>query len=130
MHPLSLLIYWVWLKGRFEQVDLAAARDMSRSHAPLIVSGAVIVLIGAALIALIAANWNVCVAAATLSGAATAVTAAGGVALIGLTLVYAGLPQRRAVRSRTQAVQVRRLTLRALPSSAATQHRRGQCAQR
>lgn len=99
MHPLSLLIYWVWLKGRFEQVDLAAARDMSRSHAPLIVSGAVIVLIGAALIALIAANWNVCVAAATLSGAATAVTAAGGVALIGLTLVYAGLPQRRAVRA-------------------------------
>ncbi len=94
MHPLSLLIFWLWLKGRFDQVDLAEAEDMSRSHSTLLASGAVITLLGIALIALIVANWDVCVAAATLSGAVTAATAAGGVGLIGLMLIYAGLPKR------------------------------------
>lgn len=97
MHPLSLLIFWLWLKGRFDQVDLAQAGDMSRAHATLVASGAIIAALGAALVALIYANWDLCVEAATLSGAATAATAAGGVCLIGLTLIYAGMPQKRGV---------------------------------
>ncbi len=97
MHPLSLLIFWFWLRGRFDQVDLAQAGDLTRSHGPLVTSGAIITVLGLALVGLIVANWEVCVAAATLSGAATAVTAAGGVALIGLMLIYAGMPQKRGI---------------------------------
>jgi hypothetical protein len=63
----------------------------------LVTSGAIITLLGLALVGLIVANWEVCVAAATLSGAVTAVTAAGGVALIGLMLIYAGMPQKRGI---------------------------------
>jgi ACS family hexuronate transporter-like MFS transporter len=94
MHPLSLLIFWLWLGGRFDQVDLAAVQTLAKAHRTLVVSGAVIGVLGIALIGLIAANWEVCVAAATLSGAATAATAAVGVALIGVTLIYAGLPKQ------------------------------------
>jgi hypothetical protein len=92
---LSLLIFWFWLRGRFDQVDLAQTGDLSKAHSPLVASGVVITLLGVALVALIIANWEVCVAAATLSGAATAATAAAGVGLIGLTLIYAGMPQKR-----------------------------------
>jgi MFS transporter, ACS family, hexuronate transporter len=98
MHPLSLLIFWLWLKGRFEYVDITLAQD-PRAHQPLIISGSAITVLGGMLIALIANNWELCVAAATLSGAATAATAACGVALIGLTLVYAGLPKKSAALS-------------------------------
>ncbi|HEY5809572.1 MAG TPA: MFS transporter [Povalibacter sp.] len=96
MHPISLLIFYVWLKGRFDQVDISQGTDMSKSHGSLLTSGAVVTVLGALFIALISLNWQVCVAAATLSGAATAVTAAAGVALIGLALIYAGMPQRNA----------------------------------
>ena len=97
MHPLSLLIFWLWLRGRFDQVDLAQAGDLTRKHSTLVASGAFITLLGIALVGLIVANWELCVAAATLSGAATAVTAGAGVALIGLTLIYAGMPQKGGV---------------------------------
>jgi ACS family hexuronate transporter-like MFS transporter len=93
MHPLSLLIFWLWLRGRFDQVDIGRPQDLAKRNQPLIVSGSTIALLGVALIALIASNWQLCVAAATLSGAVTAATAAGGVFLIGITLVYAGLPK-------------------------------------
>ena len=96
MHPLSLLIFWLWLKGRFDQVDVSQAQDLATANRTLIMSGTIIALLGAALIALITLNWQTCVAAATLSGAATAATAAGGVVLVGLMLTYAGLPQRTA----------------------------------
>jgi MFS transporter, ACS family, hexuronate transporter len=93
MHPLALLLYWMWLRGRFEQADISAASQASTSHRPLIVAGVVVTTLGAGFIALIALNWALCVAAATLSGAATAMTAAAGVGVIGLTLIYAGLPK-------------------------------------
>lgn len=99
MHPISLLIFYVWLKGRFDLVDITKGADMSKSHGALIGSGIAVGLLGALFIALIAVNWAACVAAATLSGAATAATAAGGVVLIGLALIYAGLPQRQAAQS-------------------------------
>ena len=94
MHPLALLIFWVWLRGRFDQVDISRGVDLSMSHRPLVIAGAAVTLLGAAFITLIAVNWQLCVSAATLSGAATAITAAIGVAMIGLTLIYAGLPQK------------------------------------
>jgi ACS family hexuronate transporter-like MFS transporter len=100
MHPLSLLIFWLWLHGRFEQVDLRQAKDLTQAHQTLIVAGAIVTVVGVALVALIVLNWALCVAAATLSGAATAVTAAGGVCLIGLTLVYAGLPKQESLAER------------------------------
>jgi ACS family hexuronate transporter-like MFS transporter len=99
MHPLSLLIFWLWLKGRFDQVDVVEAQDLSKSHGTLVASGSVIAIIGVGLVGVIIANWQLCVKAATLSGAATAVTAAVGVGLIGLTLIYAGLPKKTSIAS-------------------------------
>ena len=95
MHPISLLIFYVWLRGRFDQVDISRGADLSKAHRPLVIAGLVVTALGIAFIALIVSNWDVCVAAATLSGAATAATAAVGVALIGLALIYAGMPQRQ-----------------------------------
>jgi MFS transporter, ACS family, hexuronate transporter len=92
MHPLALLIFWLWLKGRFEQVDISQVQDLSRSNSSLIFAGTTVAVLGVLLITLIVANWQLCVSAATLSGAATAATAACGVILIGLMLAYAGLP--------------------------------------
>ncbi|MFL6549567.1 MAG: MFS transporter [Povalibacter sp.] len=95
MHPISLLIFYIWLRGRFDQVDISKGADLSRTHQPLLLAGIGVVVLGIAFIALIWTNWQVCVAAATLSGAATALTAAVGVALIGIALLYAGLPQKQ-----------------------------------
>ncbi|HEU4484628.1 MAG TPA: MFS transporter [Povalibacter sp.] len=95
MHPLSLLIFLVWLKGRFDQVDMSQPHDLSSAHSSLIAAGSIIGLLGVVFMVLIGINWELCVEAATLSGAATAMTAAAGVLLVGLALVYAGLPQKR-----------------------------------
>jgi MFS transporter, ACS family, hexuronate transporter len=100
MHPLALLLYWIWLRGRFEQVEISPAAEHLKAHGPLILAGAAVAALGGAFIALIGANWRLCVEAATLSGAATAMTAAAGVSLIGLTLAYAGLPKTHAALSR------------------------------
>jgi ACS family hexuronate transporter-like MFS transporter len=94
MHPLALLIFWLWLKGRFEQVDISQVQDLSRPNSSLIFAGATVAVLGVLLITLIVANWQLCVSASTLSGAATAATAACGVILIGLMLAYAGLPKK------------------------------------
>ena len=94
MHPLSLLIYWLWLRSDFKQADVDSPMDVSRAHAPLLTSGVVLGVLGAVFGALIATNWDICVKAAKLSGAAQAATAAGGVVIIGVALVYAGLPKK------------------------------------
>ncbi len=94
MHPISLAIFYLWLHGRFDQVDVSRGADLSLPHRPLLLSGLGVLVLGFAFISLIWSNWDVCVAAATLSGAATALTAAGGVALIGIALLYAGAPHR------------------------------------
>jgi ACS family hexuronate transporter-like MFS transporter len=98
MHPLALLLYWIWLRGRFEQVEISPTAELLKAHGPLILAGAAVAVLGAAFIGLIALNWRLCVEAATLSGAATAMTAAAGVSLIGATLVYAGLPKAHLAR--------------------------------
>jgi ACS family hexuronate transporter-like MFS transporter len=58
-------------------------------------AGGLLGVVGAALVWLIAANWDACVAAAKFSGAAQAVTAAGGLCLIGALLAFAGRPHGR-----------------------------------
>ena len=68
--------------------------DVSRSNVPLLTGGSFLALCGAVFCGLIANNWEVCVKAAKLSGAAQAATAAGGVLIIGAALIYAGLPKR------------------------------------
>jgi ACS family hexuronate transporter-like MFS transporter len=93
MHPLSLLIYWLWLRTDFRTADVDSPPDVARAHTPLLASGAVLALLGGLFSALIATHWTACVTAAKLSGAAQAATAAGGVVVIGAALVYAGLPK-------------------------------------
>lgn len=94
LHLAALLIFWFRLRGRFEQVDLTRGPDMSGMDRTLVIAGAVLGAIGGILLALISANWELCVQAATPSGAAQAATAAGGVCVVGLALIYAGVPQK------------------------------------
>jgi ACS family hexuronate transporter-like MFS transporter len=95
MHLTSLAIFWFWFRGRFDPVDVDAGVDLHSRHTPLLTAGSVIALIGVTLAALIGLNWELCVSATSLSGAAQAVTAAVGVFLIGSGLAYAGLPKSR-----------------------------------
>ena len=90
MHPLSLLIFWFWLNGTFEMADVDHLPDLTRRHTALVTSGAIVGVAGLALVGVIVANWERCVHAAKLAGAAQAVTAAIGVVLIGSALAYAG----------------------------------------
>jgi MFS transporter, ACS family, hexuronate transporter len=76
-------------------VDVDAPLDVSKPHRTLLTSGAIIAAIGVGALGLIAANWELCVKAAKLSGAVSAVTAAGGVVVISLALLYAGLPKSK-----------------------------------
>lgn len=94
MHPLSLLIYWFWLGNKFQMADVDNPPDVSQTNRPLVTGGIVLTIVGAAFAVLIAMNWETCVQAAKLAGAAQAATAAVGVALIGATLAYAGLPKK------------------------------------
>jgi ACS family hexuronate transporter-like MFS transporter len=94
MHLISLAIFWVWFRGRFDPVDVDAGIDMRSKHQGLLTSGGVIAVIGLTLATLIITHWQVCVSATSLSGAAQALTAAVGVCLIGGGLFYAGLPKK------------------------------------
>jgi ACS family hexuronate transporter-like MFS transporter len=96
MHPLSLLVYWLWLRTKFDPVNVDRPLDLSKPHRPLLTAGSVIGLVGAVLAALIYFNWDVCVKAAGMSGAAQAVTAAVGVIIIGAALLYAGTARKAA----------------------------------
>jgi MFS transporter, ACS family, hexuronate transporter len=94
MHPLSLLIFWLVLGRDFKMADVDTVLDTSRVSRPLVAAGGGLIALGLALVALIWANWEVSVQAAKLAGAAQAATAAVGVALVGLTLLYAGMRTR------------------------------------
>ena len=82
MHPISLLIYWLWLGPNFRVADVDHPPDPTRAHATLVAAGTVLVVAGVGLFAVIGANWDLCVEAATLAGAAQAATAAVGVAVL------------------------------------------------
>jgi ACS family hexuronate transporter-like MFS transporter len=96
MHPLSLLIFWFWLGPNFRVADVDAPPDRIRAHTPLMIAGLVLIAVGLALAGMIWANWDLCVRAAKLAGAAQAATAAVGVCIIGLALAYAGLGRKTA----------------------------------
>ncbi len=96
MHPLCLIIYRLWIGRDFKAVDVDQPIDMSRRHGGLLVGGSLLGIAGLVLALLIYANWETCVAAARLNGAAQAATAAVGVLVIGLALIYAGKSHRRA----------------------------------
>ena len=96
MHPLSLLIYWLWLRTDFKQANVDAPPDVTRANIPLLSGGSALAVLGSIFAGLIATNWEVCVHAAKLSGATQAATAAGGVLIIGAALIYAGLPKKGA----------------------------------
>jgi ACS family hexuronate transporter-like MFS transporter len=96
MHPLSLLIFWFWLGPNFRVADVDAPPDRIRAHTPLMIAGLVLIAAGLALAGVIWANWDLCVRAAKLAGAAQAATAAVGVCIIGLALAYAGLGRKTA----------------------------------
>jgi hypothetical protein len=72
-------------------VDVDKGIDLHSRHTPLLASGTVVAIVGAALMTLIGLNWDVCVQATSLSGAAQALTAAFGVFVIGAGLTYAGM---------------------------------------
>jgi len=91
MHPLSLLIFWLVLGRDFRMADVDATLDTNRISKPLAGAGAALIALGLILVVVIWQNWDVCVRAAKLAGAAQAATAAVGVTLVGLTLLYAGL---------------------------------------
>jgi ACS family hexuronate transporter-like MFS transporter len=95
MHLASFAIFGLCLRGRFERVDIDAGLDLTRRHRGLLMSGALVALTGLALVWMITANWQACVAAAKFSGAAQALTAAAGLGLIGALLTYAGLANSR-----------------------------------
>jgi len=94
MHPLCLIIYRLWIGRDFKTIDVDKPLDMSRRHGGLLAGGAVLGLLGLALALLIYSNWEVCVAAAKITGATQAATAAVGVLVIGLVLLYAGKAHR------------------------------------
>ena len=94
MHPLSLIIYWLWLRSDFTQANVDLPPDVTRANAPLLNAGSLLTLAGVGLAVLIGTHWELCVKAATLAGAAQAATAAGGVSLIGVALIYAGLAKK------------------------------------
>ncbi len=100
MHPLCLILYRLWIGRDFKTVDVDKPVDMSQRHKGLLVGGTVLVLFGVALVMVISANWETCVAAAKLNGAMQAVTAATGVGIIGLALLFAGKSRRRAAAVR------------------------------
>jgi ACS family hexuronate transporter-like MFS transporter len=96
MHPTSLLIYWLWIGTGFKPASVDRIPDLRQRHAPLLTAGVLTVLFAAALSMLIYANWDVCVRATSIAGAAQAATAAVGVLLIGAALFYAGMGRRQA----------------------------------
>jgi MFS transporter, ACS family, hexuronate transporter len=96
MHPAMLVVYWLWLRGNFEPVDVDTKLDESQSHGVLQGAGAMLAVVGAAGAWLIYANWELCVKNAKMAGAAGGMTAAIGLALVGAMLIYAGMAKTRA----------------------------------
>lgn len=100
MHPISLAIFWFWLGNEFTRANVEQLPDLSRWHRPLLTAGTGIGLVGGTAAFAIVANWDVCVAAVKVPGAAQALTAACGVLLIGIALLYAGSGRNRPVLAR------------------------------
>jgi hypothetical protein len=87
-------LFWLWFRGRLDPVNVDRGLDMRSAHRPLLVSGAVVLVLGGLLLAYVAAQWDYIAGVVKVSGAAQAATVAAGTAIIGLALLYAGAPRR------------------------------------
>lgn len=96
MHPISWIIFRFWLGKEFKTANVDRLPDLKLSFKPLLMAGTLLGLAGVGLIVAITMNWDVCVAAVKVPGAAQAATAAVGVLLLGAALLYAGLGRRNA----------------------------------
>lgn len=94
MHPLSWLLMRFWLGRDFKRVEIDVLPDLSRAYKPLIIAGVAMAFVGVVAALGIVRNWEACVHAVRLPGAAQGITAACGVVLLGLALMYAGAPRR------------------------------------
>jgi ACS family hexuronate transporter-like MFS transporter len=96
MHPLSLLIYFLMVGPRMTKADIDRPEDL-RLNPALIFGGALAAFIGIVGLLLVYLNWSYLVKVAKISGAAGGATAGICVILIGLVILYAGLPKRGTV---------------------------------
>jgi ACS family hexuronate transporter-like MFS transporter len=94
MHLSSLLLFWIWFRGRFTQVDVDKPIDLSHPHSPLLIGGVLVALGGVALTAWVMNHWDYIVQILKLNGALGAGTVAAGCVVVGAALVYAALPRR------------------------------------
>jgi ACS family hexuronate transporter-like MFS transporter len=97
MHLAALLLFWLWFKGRFVQVNVDTAIDESQPHRGLIVSGLALVAFGALLGAWEYNNLELILSVVKTTGAAGAAVVASGFSIIGLALIYAGMSKKRAI---------------------------------
>jgi ACS family hexuronate transporter-like MFS transporter len=93
MHPLSLLIYFVMVGPRMGKADIDRPEDL-RLNGALIAGGTVTTFVGLIGLFLVMRHWDYVLKAAKLSGAAGGATASACVILVGLIILYAGLPKR------------------------------------
>ena len=94
MHLTSLLLFWLWFRGHFKQVDVDSPLDTSRTYQPLLIGGVAVAIAGAVLGLYVMNNWEYIVGIVKLNGALGAATVAGGFVIIGLALLYASMPKR------------------------------------
>jgi ACS family hexuronate transporter-like MFS transporter len=93
MHLTSLLLFWIWFRGRIVQVDVDSPLDTSRLHLPLAIAGLLTMALGALLGWYVMQHWQYIVDIVKFNGALGAATVSGGFAVVGLALLYAGRPQ-------------------------------------
>jgi dipeptide/tripeptide permease len=93
MHPLALVVIMAFTGRDFEQADVDAGLR-ERASGTLKFAGAAVVLVGLALITVVACFWNVITQRSNLSVTAQGLTASVGVTLLGLALLYASRDTR------------------------------------
>ncbi len=68
--PLCLIIYRLWIGRDFKPIDVDKPLNMFRRRGGLLAGGVVLSILGLALALMIYWDWEVCVAAAKITGAA------------------------------------------------------------
>jgi ACS family hexuronate transporter-like MFS transporter len=96
MHPLAFGAILFFAGKKLDPADVGSGIPTARSPV-LITAGGVAAAVGAVLALLVVGNWDAIVAATrSLSAAAQGLTASIGLALLGLTLMFAGRERRTA----------------------------------
>jgi len=95
MHPLALFVIMAFTGRDFKQADVDAGLREGPSGS-LKLAGALVTLVGGALIGVVVHFWDVITHRSNLSVAAQGLTASIGVTLLGLALLYASRDQRAA----------------------------------